>query len=213
MFNYMTIQKDQSENSQGPNREFQLGEWFTPIPALIEYPKEEGDTGTSWHYPFNVPNFGKLDFTFTHSDDFYKRLKTDLRKSASKVLLVLPNRIEPISEENIDDWQKELETPIIYFEGLSLISGPKWTPKRFPHLGGNPLNSPAYLEVDLPSGTLLRAPFTDFNKYDPSATFPSSFPSIGALSFIWEGSVDNSGLLIPNGKLITQNTHFRIVEH
>lgn len=207
MYSFMTLQKDQTEVSREPVRVFEMGEWFTPLPDLA---KQVGGASTRLKYSFDITNFGHLNFDFTHDDDYYKQLKVNKRHYRLNKLLALPNRVELITNNNIYDWQKELETSIINFEGLSLISGSLRT-GQYPNSDEHPITSPTYLEVDLPAGIVLRAPFMDFNPSNPPVTF-QPYPHIGALGFIWKGNSDNSGLLFPDGKLITQNTHFRIVE-
>src|SRR3990167_3885259 len=125
------MSESDAEKESGRNI-VKVGQWFTPLVKLIQYPNEKRDDSRHWHYPFTVEDVGVFDMDISHSDNLYKILKeTTLpgKPEDIKNLLILPNRVEIITNKNVDDWQKELETPILTYDGMSAESGPvvSWT--------------------------------------------------------------------------------------
>lgn len=208
------LSKDQTENPTQPEAAvYKPGEWFTPLPRLDEIQKEDQDNpskGSHWRFSFVIKGLGKFTMDFTHSDDYYKWLKQHpFRRNC---LLVLPDRAESIKEESIDDWQRELETPVLMYQVTTFNPASGVRDIGIPSADNDPTKSPIYLEIELPSGAVLRSPFVDFLQHEFPRMPQTTYHHFGSISFIRDDKLSEETTLFPKGEFILKNTHFRIVK-
>jgi hypothetical protein len=183
------------------NQKIATGEWFNPFGDNPEVKTEEIQT-----HKFEIEGIGIFEIDLSLA----KNLK-GLFQEKKVCLLILPNGEEVVSEDTIEEKQKQIETDLVLFEGIQAIPGSEIYAEKNPEMGKG--ETPLYIvELQLPSGQTIRSPL---EKVILSGNTSSNTRSSRILdgTYEWKSQKIEGTLLIPNTEYMLKQIQFRIVKN